>query len=133
MDESVSRNVCRLLAGLVVADDNLDPDEDAFIDKMLSAFDLPASARDGIFPIMDADEAAREIAAMHEQVQQATLTLLIEAAATDGRIAPEETEYLGKIVDAIGVSRSELAARLKAELKSVFHNDPPRIPRPRAT
>ena len=40
MDEALRTKVCRLVAGLVVADDDLDEKEDAFITRVLAKYDL---------------------------------------------------------------------------------------------
>ena len=53
MDQEMAKKVCRLVAGIIVADDDLDPKEDAFIDRMLAKFGIPGDERDSIFPIVD--------------------------------------------------------------------------------
>ena len=47
MDESVRRKVCRLIAGIVVSDEDLSPHEDAFVDRMLERFGIPLRWRTG--------------------------------------------------------------------------------------
>ena len=55
MDKELRTNICRLIAGLIVADDDLSAAEEAFLDKLLAKFDIPESERDAIFPIVDRD------------------------------------------------------------------------------
>jgi len=117
MDENMRRNVCRLIAGIVVSDEDLSPQEDAFVDRMLERFGIPLADREVIFPIIDASEAAASVLALPADVRQEAFGLLIEAAATDGSIAPEELGYLEAVSDAIQVSRDELSDRLSEALK----------------
>jgi uncharacterized tellurite resistance protein B-like protein len=117
MDENMRRNVCRLIAGIVVSDEDLSPQEDAFVDRMLERFGIPRSEREVIFPIIDSSEAATAVLELPADVRQEAFGLLIEAAATDGSIAPEELGYLETVADAIQVSRDELSDRLSEALK----------------
>lgn len=117
MDDNMRKNVCRLIAGIVVSDEDLSPQEDAFVDRMLERFGIPLSEREVIFPIIDASEAAASVLSLPADVRQEAFGLLIEAAATDGSIAPEELGYLEAVADAIQVSRDELSDRLSEALK----------------
>ena len=116
MDDANRRKVCQLIAGLVVADDDLDPSEDAFIDRMLAGFELPEEARDALFPIVDKEEAARSFAEMPADVQKEAFEILIEAACADGRVVDEERSFLAAVGEVIGIDFDELSARLKAAL-----------------
>ena len=118
MDDSVRRQVCRLIAGIVVSDEDLSPEEDAFVDRMLGRFGIPLSERDVIFPIIDSTEAADAIRGLEPGVRTEAFGLLIEAAAVDGSIAPEELSYLEAVSDVVGVSRDELSDRLGEALRA---------------
>jgi uncharacterized tellurite resistance protein B-like protein len=117
MDESVRRNVCRLIAGMVVSDEDLSPEEDAFVDRMLQRFGIPLSEREVIFPIVDSTEAAAAMRALEPAVRQEAFGLLLEAAAADGSIAPEELSYLEAVSDVVGVSRDDLGDKLGEALR----------------
>lgn len=117
MEESVRRKVCRLIAGIVVSDEDLSPHEDAFVDRMLERFGIPLSDREVIFPIIDASEAAAAMKELGPTVAQEAFGLLVEAAAVDGSIAPEELGYLETVADAVGVSRDDLGDRLSTALQ----------------
>jgi len=119
MDADVARKVCRLIAGIVVSDEDLSPQEDAFVDRMLLRFGIPVADRDVIFPIIDASEAAETVKMMSAEVRTEALGLLIEAAAADGSIAPEELSYLEAVADAVGVSRDDLSDRLSEALQKL--------------
>jgi uncharacterized tellurite resistance protein B-like protein len=117
MDEELRRKVCRLIAGIVVSDEDLSPQEDVFVDRMLERFGIPKAEREVIFPIIDASEAATAVMELPAEVRSEAFGLLIEAAAIDGSIAPEELGYLETVADAIKVSRDDLSDKLSEALK----------------
>lgn len=112
MDGAQRRRVCQLIAGLVVADEDLDPAEDVFVDKMLAKFGIPQEERAVIFPVIDSEEAAISIMTLPADVRDEAFELLCEAAAADGQVVDEEREYLGKVAGAIGVSDADVEQRL---------------------
>ena len=69
MEQSLSHKICQLIAGIVVSDDDLDPAESAFIDRMLVRFGIPIEDRDVIFPIVDTEEAVDRIREVPAEVQ----------------------------------------------------------------
>jgi uncharacterized tellurite resistance protein B-like protein len=111
-------SICRLIAGIVVADDDLEASEEAFLDKLLAKFDIPASERDSIFPIVDRDEAAQTIRGLPKEAQETALTLLIEATVADGVVKREEREYLDAVAQELGVAEADLERRVAAQLGS---------------
>lgn len=117
MDESQRRRVCQLIAGIVVSDDDLDDNEDVFINRMLEKFSIPLEEREVIFPIIDSTEAAAAIMTLPEDVREEAFELLIEAACVDGKVVDEEREYLEKVADTLGLS-DELDSRIDAQLKA---------------
>ncbi len=116
MDKELRTKICRLIAGLVVADDDLSAAEETFLDKLLAKFEIPESERDSIFPIVDRDEAAQTIRELPQEARTVTLTLLIEATVADGVIAPEERSYLDAVAAEMGVSSADLDGRIKSVL-----------------
>lgn len=116
MDATTARQVCRLIAGIVVADDNLSPEEDQFVDRMLERFGVPLEERDVVFPIIYSVEAAEALKALPDDIRQEAFSLLIEAAALDGQIAPEELGYLEAVREVVGASLEELSERLNEAL-----------------
>ncbi len=117
MDKDLSHRVCRLIAGLVVSDDDLDEAEDAFVDRLLEHFGIPLAERDTIFPIVDRSEAADAVKSLPADVQKEALTLLVAAASADGKIVKEERDYLHTVAEAMGVSIAEIDERLDAAVK----------------
>jgi uncharacterized tellurite resistance protein B-like protein len=116
VDQEVARRVCRLIAGIVISDDDLDEKEEAFIDRLIERFDLTAEDRDALFPIVDKEEAATEIKTFEEAVRDETFGLLVEAAVADGKVVDEEKDYLAAVAEALGVSEGDLAERIAKAL-----------------
>jgi uncharacterized tellurite resistance protein B-like protein len=116
VEAELARKVCRLVAGIVITDDDLAPEEEAFIDKVIARFGLSEEDRDALFPIVEANEAVAAIQEFPENVQKETLSLLISAAVADGQVVGEERVYLAAVSRALGVSASELTQRIQAEL-----------------
>ncbi|APR77438.1 Hypothetical protein A7982_02785 [Minicystis rosea] len=116
MDSALRHNVCRLIAGLVVSDDDFAPEEEAFIERLLKRFGV--SDRDAIFPIVSHDEAAVQMRALPPAVQQEAMGLLIEAAAADGKIVDEERAYLRVVAEVLGIDDASLEQRLAAALSA---------------
>jgi uncharacterized tellurite resistance protein B-like protein len=85
---------------------------------MLQRFGIPLAERDVIFPIVDATEAAAAMRALDPAVRQEAFGLLLEAAAADGSIAPEELTYLEAVSDVVGVSREDLSDKLGEALRA---------------
>lgn len=114
MNAESRHNVCRLIAGLVVSDDDFAPEEEAFIERLLQRFGI--SERETIFPIVAHDEAAAEVKALPADVQQEALALLIEAAVADGKIADEERAYVRVVGEAMGLDAAAVDAKLDGAL-----------------
>jgi uncharacterized tellurite resistance protein B-like protein len=116
MDSTTARHVCRLIAGIVVSDENLSPEEDDFVNRMLERFGIPLEERDVIFPIIYSIDAAEAMKELPTEVRQEAFNLLIEAAALDGSIAPEELAYLEAVGDVVGKPREELSEQIAEAL-----------------
>ena len=114
MDLELRKTVCRLVAGLVVSDDDLSTEEEAFVDRMMARFGI--SERDAIFPIVDRSEARDAMRGLPEAVRQEALSLLVEAAAVDGKIVDEERAYLHAVCEAAGLDVAALEEKLDAAL-----------------
>ncbi len=116
MDQEQARRVCQLIAGIVIADDDLDPAEEAFIDRLIARFGLTDEDRDALFPIVAADEAAEAMKTLPKDVSAETLELLIQAALADGKVVDVEREFLGAVAKALDVPEADLEKRIAAKL-----------------
>ena len=112
MDEVLRKKICRLIAGIVVADDELDDKEDAFLDRMMLKFGIPTDQREELFPIVDADEAVAEMKTLPKDVQTEAFALLVDAACADGQVVPEERAYLDAVGSSIGLDAATVEERL---------------------
>jgi 2-hydroxychromene-2-carboxylate isomerase len=115
MNAEIKLKVCRLIAGLVVADSDLADEEDVFVDRMLAGFGIPEQ-RDAIFPIVDRDEAAAEVKLLPPEVQKEALSMLVRAAVADGQVVAEERDYLHAVAAAMGLQAAVVDARLDEAL-----------------
>jgi uncharacterized tellurite resistance protein B-like protein len=118
MDQTTRQKICQLVAGIVITDDVLDEKEEAFVDRMIASFGLQDTNRDVIFPLVDGDEAAREMKGLPKDAQEEAFRLLIQAACADGEVVPEERSYLAAVAAAIGISEADVDAQVKAQLGS---------------
>ncbi len=114
MDAELRHTVCRLVAGLVVSDDDFAPEEEAFIERMLARFGVPDRAM--IFPILDKSDAAASVRALPREVQEEALATLIGAAIADGKVVDEERVYLRAVGSAMGLDDAAVDARVDAAL-----------------
>jgi tellurite resistance protein len=123
MDIDTRQTICRLVAGIVIADDILEDHEEKFLDRLLSSFGMD-SGRDAVFPLADRDEAAEKMKALPKDAQDEAMRLLIEAACIDGQIAPEERDYLRAVAAAIEMPLDAVARRVADQLgKSTYTLD----------
>ncbi len=116
MDQTAKRNVCRMIAGLISIDLDVDEGERRFLDKVLTKFEIPEDEWDAILPLMEPDEAYSCLRDLPSEDQQEALTLLIQAATIDDHVTEEERDYLETVCDAIDVSSDELDDRLDSML-----------------
>lgn len=112
MDASMQRKICQLVAGIIIVDDILHDKEDAFLERVVKRLGIDEPWRDVIFPLVDQQEAAKQIKELPAQAQEEALWLLLEAACADGEIAPEERAYLHAIARSLGIREEELDRRL---------------------
>ena len=119
MDQTTRQKICQLVAGIVITDDVLDEKEEAFVDRMIATFGLSDTTREVIFPLVDGAEAAKELQGLPKEAQDECFRLLIEAAAVDGEIVPEERAYLKAVADVLGVSQEDTEQRLAAQLAAL--------------
>lgn len=115
MELELRETICRLIAGLVVADDDFAPDEEVFIDRMLKRFEI--KERETIFPIVDRAEAAAKVRELPHAVQEEAFSWLIEAAIADGKVVDEERSYLRAVGEVLGFDAAATDARIEDSLR----------------
>jgi hypothetical protein len=118
MDNTTKRLVCRMVAGIVVTDDDFSDTERAFVDRVLQRFEVPSSDWQVIFPLIDRDEAAAAMRSLAPDDQRQAFGLLLEAAMIDDVLAPEERQFLLTVGTAIGMDTTSLDAQLSRAVQS---------------
>src|SRR5690348_13828881 len=116
MDDALRRKICRLVAGILVSDDDLDAREDLFVDKLLREFGIPLADRDFLFPIVDVKEAQAEMSELPADVRDEAMRLLLDAACADGRIMESEREYLRSVAAALEIDEHETDRMISVRL-----------------
>jgi uncharacterized tellurite resistance protein B-like protein len=114
VDAELRTTICRLVAGLVVADDEFSPAEEAFIERMLARFGIDDRAV--VFPIVDRAEAAETVRKLPAAVQEEALAALVEAAVADGKVVDEERGYLRAVAEAMGIDAAGVESRIVTAL-----------------
>jgi uncharacterized tellurite resistance protein B-like protein len=118
IDQELRRRVCRLIAGIVVSDDDLDEAEDKFIDRLLPSFGIPIEERESIFPIVDRAEAAEALRALPKSIHREVFDLLLDAAVADGKVVDEEKAYLHTVGEVLGLAAAEVDGKIADRLKA---------------
>jgi len=114
MDAELRTTVCRLVAGLIVSDDDFSPEEETFIERMLERFGIDDRAH--IFPILDRTEAADSVRALPPAVQEEAMRTLVQAALADGKVVDEERGFLHAVGEAMGLDAAAVDGRIRKAL-----------------
>ena len=114
MDEQTSTQVCGLIAGILSSDQDVDVHEAGFIQRMRKRLGIKKGSPVPL--VTDPEEAVAKLRGFSDEVQRETLELLIQAAAVDGKIAPEERSYLGVIAAKLGVEPADLDRQLQQQV-----------------
>lgn len=114
MDDSTRVKVCRLVAGILFADREIEEAEAAFLQRMRARFQLARGT--AIDPVVDHDAAVRELRALAPALRDEALDLLVAAAAADGTVSPAERAWLERAAEALGMEASSLEARIEREI-----------------
>lgn len=107
MDPALRRSICRLVAGIAMSDDDFDPREDHFLERLLVDFGIPPEEQANLVPIAGAGEAAAEMFELPEEAKVEAMHLLLEAACADGRVMEAEREYLQAVGRTLGIGHRE--------------------------
>lgn len=116
MDLKLRESLCQLIAGIIVSDDLVEPEEEAFIDRMLAKFQIEDRAT--IFPIIDRAEAGAKMRELPPEVQQEAFARLLEAAVADGTVVLEERAYLYAVGEVLGLDDAAVDRRIDAAFSS---------------
>ncbi|MBW2523214.1 MAG: TerB family tellurite resistance protein [Deltaproteobacteria bacterium] len=115
MDDQTSRRVISLIAGVICSDEKMSPEERSFLLRVAEKLGLPRDL--ALMPVTDKEEVAAELGRLPEATRWETLDLLIQAAAADGQVVPEERELIGVVVAQLGLKESDVEKRLQNALQ----------------
>lgn len=118
VDPELRRKFARLVAGIVLTDDELDPREERFLGRLFDRLGVGAGERALIRPAVDGEDAVRAIRDLPESLRDEALSMLIEAASVDDRLAEEERHYLEVVAAAMGLDEEELDRRIDLQFNS---------------
>jgi uncharacterized tellurite resistance protein B-like protein len=114
VDDKLRKDVCRLIAGILIADYDLDPREDEFLDRLLRSMKFPDIERSSIKPVSGKSEAAAMMRNLPAEARDLALSLILEAAVADGTVHDDEREYVHTIAEELGMSKDQIDEKLDA-------------------
>jgi uncharacterized tellurite resistance protein B-like protein len=112
VDDQLRKEVCRLVAGILIADYELDPKEDEFLDRLIRLMELPPAERLALRPVESRSEAAAMMRRLPEEARKLALSLLFEAAVADGSVHDDERAYVHAIAEELGMSAADVDRKL---------------------
>jgi hypothetical protein len=123
VDDAERRMLCRLVAGILLADDHLADDERQFLHRVYARSGVPAAEWDAIQPI-PVGEASAALRELPKEVQSQVAALLVEAAVADGVIDARERVYLLVVAAAMGIDAVAMEQRLARRLEALSERAP---------
>jgi uncharacterized tellurite resistance protein B-like protein len=112
VDDQLRKEVCRLIAGILIADYELDPKEDEFLDRLIRLMQLPPADRLALRPVESRSEAAATMRRLPEDARDLALSFLFEAALADGTVHDDERAYVHAIAEELGMTPADVDRRL---------------------
>ncbi len=117
MDDVTRRRVCELISGIVATDMELHPAELAFMLRTFQAFGVATGEDDeAICPTVTGFEAAKLMGELPADVRQEAIELLLKGAVVDGKVTPQERDWLLAVGRAAGLSRDDIDDRIAEAL-----------------
>jgi uncharacterized tellurite resistance protein B-like protein len=112
VDDHLRKEVCRLIAGILIADYELDPKEDEFLDRLIRHMQLAPTERLALRAVESRSEAAAMMRRLPEDARELALSLLFEAAAADGTVHEDERAYVHAIAEELGMAPADVDRKL---------------------
>jgi uncharacterized tellurite resistance protein B-like protein len=114
METETGAKVCGIIAGVLISDGVIAPSEARLLQRLRTQFGVPTDAI--VEPIGDHSEAIVMLRELPKDVRDETVTLIIQAAAVDGRIAVGERIFLDAIARSVKITQPELDKRVQDAL-----------------
>ncbi len=115
--------LCRLVAGIVLADEHLADDERQFLHRVYARSGVPAEEWESLAPI-PVGEASAALRALPKDAQTQVAALLVEAAVADGIIDARERVYLLVVAAAMGIDAVAMEQRVARRLEALADRPP---------
>jgi phage I-like protein len=117
MDDVTKRRVCELIAGIIATDAEFHPAELEFMTRAFAAFGIAGGEEDqAICPTITSMEAAKQMATLPADHREEAMALLMQGAVADGKVTPEEREWLLAVGRAAGISRDDVDDQIATAL-----------------
>jgi len=116
LDSVYARRVCELIAGILLTDGEFHPSENDLLVRMFQGFGIPMEREVVLSPTLTGTAAAKAISELPDEVQQAALELLIDAAIADGKVVPTEQQYLEEVAEAMDITKEQLEEKITDRL-----------------
>jgi len=122
------RNICRLVAGILVSDEEVTAEEYDFLERIYQRFGLAPDEMKTVAPI-EAGAASAALRQLPEPVQAKVVALLVEAAIADGVVDARERAYLLVAAAALGIDGDVMEQRIAQRLERFESHGPMSNPR----
>jgi uncharacterized tellurite resistance protein B-like protein len=93
-----------LLTKVLTADGMMTEDERSFLDQAMTRLGVLDTERRGILDLEGWDEAEAALAGLPEDDKRDMVSQLVDAASSDGRLAPLELAMVQRITRALGLA-----------------------------
>ncbi len=113
MSENIFVDRCRLLATLAVADDDVAPEELAFLERVMDRFQITGQDRALALTVFGEDELASAVESLSAMERLAFLVELAALAWADGRLDKEEIRRIEQIAGGMGFDKDDVARALE--------------------
>lgn len=117
------RNICRLVAGILVSDDVVTEEEHSFLERVYQRFGLSPDEMQTVDPI-EAGAASGALRQLPAPVQAKVVALLVEAAIADGVVDARERAYLLVAAAALGIDGDVMEQRIAQRLEKLETHGP---------
>lgn len=94
---------CLLVSKVLVADGMMAEGERAYLESIMTKLGLDAEERRSVIELEDLDAAEGILAGLSVEERLDILELLVDAAASDGRLSPHELATIQRVEKALGV------------------------------
>lgn len=127
MDVADRRKICQLVAGVLVADEELADVEKSFLQRIYARFGLPPDEWQRVEPI-PAGAATAALRELPPDMHMRVIALLVEAAVADGVVEPRERVYLLVAAAAMGIDAVAMEQRIAKRLEALAERGPMSMP-----